>query len=99
MTDYLKDTFTVANTSKAYRDNWARIFEQCCSEPELRKDATDGALECVSCGADYEEPHPNCNVCDEPFSEEEWEDRHDDAEDKRQSVHSRCCEECNGGVR
>ena len=96
MTQYLKDSFTVANISKAYRDNWSRIFDPCCPEPKLERHPEDDTLECVNCGADYEEPHPNCNVCDEPFTAEQWEDRHDDADDKRLPVHAKCCEECGG---
>ena len=93
MTKYLQTRFTVANTSKAYRDNWARIFKPCCAKPTLRQDPDTQELECVSCGADYEEPHPDCEQCGQPFTAEQWEDRHD-AEDKRQSVHAQCCVNC-----
>ena len=48
--------------------------------------------------AEGDEGEP-CAGCGRSFTPDEWEDRHDDAEDKRQSVHARCCEECNGGVR
>ncbi len=42
-------------------------------------------------GQDY---YPPCDECGEPFTQEDWEDRHTPDADALAEVHAECCQDC-----
>lgn len=42
-----------------------------------------------------EHEHPTCERCRQPFTPDEWDDRH---EGEHQPVHAHCCYLCEGGT-
>ncbi len=40
------------------------------------------------------EPEPVCDACGQPFTTEEWDDRHDAEDEDYVVYHARCCPKC-----